>query len=54
MDFWASWCHPCRAENPNMRKVLEKYEDNGFTIFGVSLDDKNHRQAWINATNKTG
>ena len=38
VDFWAAWCRPCRAENPNIVKVYEKYKDKGLTILGVSLD----------------
>ena len=38
LDFWASWCRPCRMENPNVVKVYEKYKNQGFTVFSVSLD----------------
>ena len=38
VDFWASWCGPCRKENPNVVKMYDKYKDKGFEIFGVSLD----------------
>ncbi|ERJ60023.1 hypothetical protein M472_14760 [Sphingobacterium paucimobilis HER1398] len=49
IDFWASWCGPCRAENPALVKAYEAYRDNGFEILGVSLDDANKRDAWIKA-----
>ncbi len=40
VDFWAAWCRPCRAENPNIVKVYEKYHDKGLNVLGVSLDRK--------------
>ncbi|AOM78733.1 hypothetical protein BFS30_17055 [Pedobacter steynii] len=40
VDFWASWCGPCRAENPNVLKAYNQYKDKNFTVVGVSLDDK--------------
>ena len=50
IDFWASWCSPCRKENPEMVKLYNKYKDDGFTIFGVSLDKK--RKSWLDAIEK--
>jgi peroxiredoxin len=47
VDFWASWCKPCRAENPAVVKVYNKFKGKNFTILGVSLDDK--KEAWMKA-----
>lgn len=47
IDFWASWCGPCRRENPNVVKTYAAYKDKGFEIFGVSLDQ--NREAWLKA-----
>ncbi len=50
LDFWASWCGPCRRENPNVVKVYEKYKDQGFEIIGISLDKDQKR--WVDAIAK--
>lgn len=52
IDFWASWCGPCRAENPNVVNTYKKYKDKGFTIYSVSLD--NNAQNWLAAIQKDG
>ncbi len=43
VDFWASWCGPCRAENPNVLKAYNQYKDKNFTVIGVSLDDNGEK-----------
>lgn len=52
IDFWASWCAPCRKENPNVVKAYSTFHDKGLNILSVSLDDKKER--WIEAINKDG
>ncbi|MER3464861.1 MAG: alkyl hydroperoxide reductase [Chitinophagaceae bacterium] len=47
VDFWASWCQPCRMENPNVVKAYNQYKDKNFTVLGVSLDKQ--KDAWVAA-----
>ena len=47
IDFWASWCAPCRDENPNVVAAFNQFKDKNFTVLGVSLDK--NKAAWINA-----
>ncbi|MCE2675152.1 MAG: AhpC/TSA family protein [Sediminibacterium sp.] len=47
VDFWASWCGPCRGENPNVVVAYEKYKKKNFTVLGVSLDDD--KDSWLEA-----
>lgn len=52
IDFWASWCAPCRSENPNVVKAYQKYKDRNFTILGISLDKD--KAAWQQAIKQDG
>lgn len=52
VDFWASWCKPCRKENPNIVRVYKKYHDQGLNIIGVSLDKS--KAKWVEAIKADG
>lgn len=52
IDFWASWCRPCRAENPNVVKLYNHYNEHGFEVFSVSLDS--NKDMWKNAIKQDG
>ncbi|MDR0205846.1 MAG: TlpA family protein disulfide reductase [Bacteroidales bacterium] len=52
LDFWAAWCRPCRQENPNVVKTYQKYQEKGFDVYSVSLD--NDKAKWVKAIQDDG
>lgn len=52
VDFWASWCVPCRQENPNVVNAYNRFKDKNFAILGVSLDNPGEKDKWLNAVMK--
>jgi peroxiredoxin len=54
VDFWASWCGPCRKENPHVVTAYSQYKDKNFEILGISLDNPGSKQNWLDAIQKDG
>lgn len=54
VDFWASWCSPCRRENPNVVKVFNRFKKQNFTVLGVSLDRPGNKEKWLKAIHNDG
>ncbi len=56
IDFWGSWCHPCRASHPHLKELYAKYKDKGFEIIGVAQETaktpEEQRQSWTGAIAK--
>lgn len=52
LDFWASWCKPCRINNPQLVRTYNKYKDKGFTVYSVSLDRQGQEKRWADAIKK--